>query len=198
MTTQTETLWQIGCPGKGGKEFVQLEGWQAEFTYRVGTDADPIHAPQLPSLLVDPNRQTKPKGVFATDKLNICFTLERSYKLNELTLFYDFLGAETDTLTLDGQPLAQINGLGEGKLKQNQIPLPVLAVGKHTLTITTATVNGDGVHWIDYFKLEGLVSSVPKTMTGLQDYSYWWQYARKQANLSGTDQKAFRRGRIWA
>ncbi len=42
MTKQTETLWQIGCSGKGGKEFVQAGGWQAEFTYTVGSDADPI------------------------------------------------------------------------------------------------------------------------------------------------------------
>lgn len=41
-------------------------------------------------------------------------------------------------------------------------------------------------------------SYVPATMTGLQDYSYWWQYAREHATTSETDQKSFRRGRIWA
>ena len=231
MTKQTETLWQIGCSGKGGKEFVQAGGWQAEFTYTVGSDADPINAPHLPPLLVVPKRRTKPKrnrkALFATDKLNICFILSQNYGPEELTLFYDFFGSETDTLTLDGQPLAQIKGVAEGKLKQNQIPLPALAVGEHTLTITTAGGAGDGAHWIDYFKLEGVVvpqtvsqptkimatkkktdaqptetapktSYVPTTMTGLQDYSYWWKYAREHAKISAKDKKPFLRGRIWA
>lgn len=230
MTEQTETLWQIGHPGKGGKEFVQAGGWQAEFTYTVGADADPIRAPKLPPLLVASSRTNKPKRGrkqwFATDKLNICFTLAQSYGPGDLTLFYDFFGAETDTILLDGQPLAEIPGVGEGKLKQNQIPLPALEAGEHTLTLTTAGGGADGAHWIDYFKLEGATvpqpvpqptqtmakkksesqpeetapqkSYIPTTMTGLQDYSYWWRYAREHAKTAEPNSKAFRRGRIWA
>ncbi|MEQ9549214.1 MAG: cyanobactin biosynthesis PatC/TenC/TruC family protein [Coleofasciculus sp. G3-WIS-01] len=41
-------------------------------------------------------------------------------------------------------------------------------------------------------------SYVPTSMTGLQDYSYWWDYAREQAKKSGSKSKSFRRGRIWA
>ncbi|MGI0499028.1 cyanobactin biosynthesis PatC/TenC/TruC family protein [Limnospira platensis] len=41
-------------------------------------------------------------------------------------------------------------------------------------------------------------SYVPTAMTGLQDYSYWWEYARKHANKPKPNSKTFRRGRIWA
>ena len=77
MTIQKETLWQIGAPGKWGQDFVQAGGWRASFTYTVGTDADPIHAPKLPSMLVVPSQRVKPKRgrkqLFTTDKLNIRF-----------------------------------------------------------------------------------------------------------------------------
>jgi cyanobactin cluster PatC/TenC/TruC protein len=39
-------------------------------------------------------------------------------------------------------------------------------------------------------------SYLPTTQTGLQDYAYWWDYARKHAK-KGKAAKAFRRGRIW-
>ncbi|NER34297.1 MAG: cyanobactin biosynthesis PatC/TenC/TruC family protein [Oscillatoria sp. SIO1A7] len=41
-------------------------------------------------------------------------------------------------------------------------------------------------------------SYVPTTMTGLQDYSYWWRYARDRAKTVKPNTKTFRRGRIWA
>ncbi|MDT9198721.1 cyanobactin biosynthesis PatC/TenC/TruC family protein [Limnospira fusiformis KN01] len=41
-------------------------------------------------------------------------------------------------------------------------------------------------------------SYVPTAMTGLQDYSYWWEYAREHANKPKPNSKTFRRGRIWA
>ncbi|MEQ9368247.1 MAG: cyanobactin biosynthesis PatC/TenC/TruC family protein [Coleofasciculus chthonoplastes F3-SA18-01] len=41
-------------------------------------------------------------------------------------------------------------------------------------------------------------SYVATGMTGLQDYSYWWDYARKEEKKSGSKSKSFRRGRIWA
>lgn len=40
-------------------------------------------------------------------------------------------------------------------------------------------------------------SYIPVTMTGLQDYSYWWAYARKNAKTTKPNTKTFRRGRIW-
>ncbi len=40
-------------------------------------------------------------------------------------------------------------------------------------------------------------SYVPTTMTGLQDYSYWWAYAREHARAAKPNSKTFRRGRIW-
>lgn len=40
-------------------------------------------------------------------------------------------------------------------------------------------------------------SYVPTSQTGLQDYSYWWQYAREHAKAPD-QQQPFRRGRIWA
>ena len=235
-TTKTKTLWQIGQPGKKGKEFVQAGGWKAEYTYVVGTDADSINAPTMPPLLLVPGRKNKPqrgrKQLFATDKLHITFTLNQNYKVGQLTLFYDFFGSETDSISLDGKRLTQIQGVGEGKLKQNKIPLPSLTSGDHTLTLTTAGGDGDGAHWLDYLKLDAIASPqttqkpsktmatrkttkaqtkskstapstpaaksyLPTTMTGLQDYSYWWSYARERAKTVKPNTKEFRRGRIW-
>jgi len=39
-------------------------------------------------------------------------------------------------------------------------------------------------------------SYLPTTQTGLQDYAFWWDYARKHAK-KGKGAKPFRRGRIW-
>ena len=231
MTQKTETLWQIGKSGNRAKEFVQAGGWKAEFTYVVGSDEDPINKPHMPPLLLVPGRKTKPKRnrkeLFATDKLNSQFTLDRDYNAEELTLFYDFLGSETDILFLDGEEVTKLEGVGEGKLKQTQIPLPAVSAGEHTLTLITSG-GKDGAHWIDYLKLDGVVvpqqpktpkktmakknpasatsetsstenkSYVPTSMTGLQDYSYWWSYCRENAKKSGGNSKPFRRGRIWS
>ncbi|MGB6300438.1 MAG: LamG-like jellyroll fold domain-containing protein, partial [Rivularia sp. (in: cyanobacteria)] len=154
----SETLWQIGKPGGDGKEFVGTGGWQAEFTYTVGSDADSINQAHMPPVLVSGERKQKP-GLYSTDKLNISFTLERDYGIGELTLFYNFFGSETDTIFINGQKLIEIEGVGEGKLKQNQIPLPALASGNHTLTFTTSGGASDRAHWIDYLKLEGVVKA---------------------------------------
>ncbi|MEA5536884.1 cyanobactin biosynthesis PatC/TenC/TruC family protein [Crocosphaera sp. XPORK-15E] len=162
MTQNTETLWQIGQSGKGGQEFLQAGGWQAEFTYIVGSDDDPINQPRMPSLLLVPGLKTKPKRgrkeLFATDKLNIQFSLPQSYSDGELTLFYNFYGSETDTLFVDGEPITELVGAGERKLNRTQTPLPALSAGKHTLTLTTAGGVG-GKHSIDYLKLDGVVAA---------------------------------------
>ncbi len=162
MSQQTETLWQIGQPGKGGQEFSQEGDWQGEFTYVIGSDQDPINQPQMPSLLVAPGRKTKPrskgKQLFSTEKLNIQFTLTQNYGVGELTLFYNYFGSEVDTLFVDGEPITEIVGVGAGKLTQTQIPLPALNAGTHTLTLTTAAGFGDGAHRIDYLKLDGVVA----------------------------------------
>ncbi|MUG91822.1 hypothetical protein F7734_04780 [Scytonema sp. UIC 10036] len=154
-SSQTQTLWQIGKPGKCGKDFVPAGGWQQEFTYTVGVDRDPVNESSMPFLLVKPGLTPKPeregKPIPSTDKLNIRFVLERNYDEGELILFYDFFGSEIDTLFLDGKNLIQILGEGEGKLKQNQIPLGALAQGEHTLTIVTD--RGTGSHWIDCLRL---------------------------------------------
>lgn len=147
---KTATLWQIGKPGGGGKEFAQDGGWQAEFTYTVGSDADPINKPNMPPVLVKSG--FKP-NLHCTKKLNILFTLDRDYSEDQLTFYYDFLGAETDSIFINGKKLTQIKGAGEGKLKQNQILLPALNQGENVLSITTAG-GADGAHWIDYLKLE--------------------------------------------
>ena len=40
-------------------------------------------------------------------------------------------------------------------------------------------------------------SYLPTTQTGLQDYAYWWRYAREHAKTVKPNAKTFRRGRIW-
>lgn len=232
MPQQTETLWQIGQPGKGGQEFLQEGDWQEEFTYIVGSDEDSINHPQMPSLLVVPGRKKKPgskgKQLFSTDKLNIQFTLNQNYSAGELTLFYNFFGSLVDTLWIDGEPVTEIAGVGSGTNK-TQNPLPAMNAGQHTLTLTTSGGSKDGAHRIDYLKLEAVVltqqpqtlqtpqktmtdetteittpeqkkkkSYVPTSQTGLQDYSYWWEYGRQHAKTNDREQKPFRRGRIWA
>lgn len=245
MVQKTETLWQIGQSGKGSQEFVQTGGWQPEFTYIVGSDEDPINQPRMPSLLLVPGLETKPKRgrkqLFSTDKLHIQFSLAKSYNVGELVLFYDFYGSETDTLCVDGEPVAQLVGAGEHKLNRSQTPLPAIGMGTHTLTLTTAGGAGDGKHRIDYLRLDAVVDpKQPKTLkhpekspetsqktmdtqnptptppepqapapvvkksyimtsqTGLQDYSYWSEYAQKLAKKNKSYRRPFRRGRIWA
>jgi cyanobactin cluster PatC/TenC/TruC protein len=39
-------------------------------------------------------------------------------------------------------------------------------------------------------------SYLPTSQTGLQDYSFWWEYARKHAKIAKAT-SAFLRGRIW-
>lgn len=162
MTQETATLWQIGKPGLGDQKSASKGRWQEEFTYVVGSDQDPINQPQIPLLLVvsDPpaRLKTKLKKLLSTKKLNIQFTLTQNYSVEELTLFYDFFGLETDILLVDGQQITQLVGVGEGKLRQAQISLPALSAGEHTLTLTTAGGVGDGGHWIDCFKLDGVVA----------------------------------------
>ena len=253
MTQTTEVLWQIGQPGGKGRGFVQAGGWHPEFTYTVDDDANAATRPSMPPVLIDPARKTRMKRggkvAFSTAKLNIRFTLNHRYQAKELVLFYDFYGAETDTLRVDGKQIKTLPGAGEGKLKKNQIPLPALEAGTHTLTLTTKGATRDKAHWIDSLKLTGVVvpevvkdpspqasapstaapnaqssskstsdtmakkkaatpapapavaetkSYIPTSMTGLQDYSYWWKYAREQAKTSGKGKETFRRGRIWA
>lgn len=170
MTTQvkTKTLWQIGKSGNGKREFARFGGWKPEFDYTVGSDADPINQPSIPSLLVAPGRKHKPsragKQLHATDKLNIRFKLNKDYSKSELKLFYDFFGSETDSLFIDSQKITELPGVGEGKLKQNEIPLPALSQGEHVLSITTAG-GKDKAHWIDYLKLEGIAKDNQKTPT---------------------------------
>ncbi|MBW4478276.1 MAG: hypothetical protein KME54_15795 [Tolypothrix brevis GSE-NOS-MK-07-07A] len=155
QSEQTQTLWQIGYPGQIGKESSHPGGWQPEVTYVVGSDQDPVNKSSMPFLLVKPGLTPKPKRngkeIYSTDKLNIRFLLDQIYDEGELILIYDFFGSETDTLSLDGKNIMRIVGAGEGKVKQNQIPLGVLNQGEHTLTITTD--EGNGSHWIDYLGL---------------------------------------------
>ena len=145
----SQIIWQIGTPNKGSQEFDTSGGWTQVFNYTVGTDADPINHPKMPSFITTPAVRGKPKR-FSTEQLNIHFTLQHHYAEGELTLFYDRFGRETDTLTLDGRLLKKIRGAGEGKLQQSTLPLPPLSSGQHTLTIITR--GGDG-HYIDYLKL---------------------------------------------
>lgn len=240
MSEQTETLWQIGKPGDRAAEFVKSGGWQTDYTYTIGVDADPINKPNIPGVLVVPGAESKPmyqgQPRFSTERLNIAFSLGRDYGAGELTLFYDFLGSETDTVYLDGMPVAELAGVGEGRVSQHQISLPDVRAGEHEMSITTA--GGTGAHLIDYLKLDGAIapqdirppkppkteqptamstmqktasqldmeapadqkSAIPSSMTGLQDYSFWWSYARANATKAATDKDpdTFRRGRIWA
>ena len=154
---ESETLWQIGKPDDAGKEFVQAGGWKAEFNYTVGSDEDPINQPSIPATLVATEHKPKPKR-YSTDKLNIRFTLDRNYDDGELTLFYDFFGSQIDTILLDSEKLIEIQGVGKGKIKQNQIPLTALGSGEHELTITTAKSKNQNAHMIDYLKLVSAIA----------------------------------------
>jgi cyanobactin cluster PatC/TenC/TruC protein len=154
--SEPEILWQIGRPGDGSKEFLSKGAWSEEYDYTVGSDADSINHPSIPGIITAPEARKPSKGI-STDKLNIDFTLERDYGEGQLTLLYNFYGTEEDSLFLNGELLTKIAGVGEGKLKENEIPLGALAKGKHRLSITT---NGgkDGRHAIDYLKLQAIVA----------------------------------------
>ncbi len=150
--SEPETLWQIGRPGDGSKEFLTKGAWAEEYDYTVGTDADSINNPTIPGIITAPEARKPSKGI-STDKLNIDFTLERDYEQGQLTLFYNFYGSEEDSLFLDGELLTKIAGVGEKTLKENEIPLGAIAAGNHRLSITTSG-GKDGRHAIDYLKLQ--------------------------------------------
>jgi len=154
--SELQTLWQIGRPGDGSKEFLQVGNWTQEYHYTVGVDPDPINNPSIPALLTVPGAKKHPKQC-STDKLNIHFRLERSYNAGELIFCYNFYGSEEDSLFIDGQLLTKIVGIGEGKLNKHQIPLLAITAGNHTLSITTSGGVG-GKHSIDYLRLQAAVA----------------------------------------
>lgn len=155
--SEPETLWQIGRPGDGAKEFLTKAAWSEEYDYTVGSDADSINHPSIPGIVTAPEARKPSKGI-STDRLNIDFTLERDYAEGQLTLFYNFYGTEEVSLFLDGELLTKIAGVGERTLKENQISLGTLAAGKHRLSITTSG-GTNGRHTIDYLKLQAIVPS---------------------------------------
>lgn len=153
--SEPKTLWQIGRPGDGAKEFLRKGAWSAEYDYTVGSDEDSINSPSIPGILTAPEARKPSRGI-STDQLNIDFILEQDYGEGQLTLLYNFYGSEADSLFLDGELLTKITGEGEGKLKKNQIPLGTLTAGQHRLSITTSG-GKDGKHAIDYLKLQATV-----------------------------------------
>jgi len=159
------TLWQIGKPAqtsrgarKGGAEFLSSGDWTAEFNYQIGADADPIAQPSLPAMITVPGGRRPNKA--CTDKLNIHFTLEHDYAEGELTFFYNRYGAEEDSIYLDDRLIAEIEGAGEGKLQESQIPLGPVERGEHVLSVTTRGGRG-GAHYVDYFALQACAREEP-------------------------------------
>lgn len=205
--TQPKTIWQIGEPQggtvtDGKREFIQKGTWTEEFNYDVDQDPNPLQRPQMPGLLTRANLNRKLRRA-ATSKLNIHFRLKRNYKEGEVTLFYDRYGAEEDSLFLDGKLLTKIPGTGESKLQKSEIPLGAVSSGKHILSITTS--GGDGIHAIDYLKLQATVTETEQKVenhlraTGLEDYGFWWkEMAKHDGEDDPANRKPFRRGRIWA
>ncbi|EKD09987.1 patatin-like phospholipase family protein [Limnospira platensis] len=154
-------LWQIGTSSKRLK--VSPQGvWTPEYNYYIGSDADPIKYPSLPTIITAPDAE-KPPGVASTDCLNIHFRLYRDYQEGELTLSYHRDGLGEDWLFLDGILLIRIWGAGENQKRQTELQLGSLSEGEHTITLTTA--KGKGKHRIYEFKLAAGVSSATVSET---------------------------------
>ncbi|MBS0017453.1 MAG: patatin-like phospholipase family protein [Arthrospira sp. SH-MAG29] len=147
-------LWQIGTSSKRLK-VSSLGVWTPEYNYNIGSDADPIQSPSLPTILTAPDAE-KPPRVASTDRLNIHFQLSRNYQEGELTLFYHRDGSGEDWLFLDGILLIRIWGAGENQKRQTELRLGSLSQGEHTITLTTA--KGKGKHRIYELKLVAGVS----------------------------------------
>jgi uncharacterized protein (DUF697 family) len=151
------TLWQIGSPPAGDEApeetavFLRQTPWTAEFDYRVATDADPTHRPQMPYAISAPDA---PKRQGMTEKLNIHFTLERDYAEGKLRLIYGRYGAAPGQIYLDGVLAARVSGTGEELLGRSEIPLGALPRGEHMITITTAGDPENQAHALGYLQLQ--------------------------------------------
>lgn len=118
------------------------------------------------------------------------------------------LSAGQHTLTLTTE-----RGLGDGAHRIDYLKLEGVVVSQQPQTLQTpketketmANENKETVAKETTEVTPSQVSSppeqkksyVPDSQTGLQDYSYWWDYAKKQAKKSKRHPKPFRRGRIW-
>jgi len=161
----TEQLWQIGTPHgdvgpiDGSAEYPANREYTDEFTYYVGSDADPIGAPLIPGYIGSinvcdiPDVSNRP-CTDTTMELNIVFELYCNHAEGELILIYDRYGSETDTLyfDFDGDPFATVFAT-EGGFKQFSLPLPAAAAETHTITIAYEGGGNANGHYIDYLKL---------------------------------------------
>lgn len=156
-------IWQIGFPHgdmnpiDGSAEY-PANGkiyTSPQFIYDVGSDLDPINAPEFPGYIAPKNVCDIAPGRPCTDtavQIDINFTLDCDYADGELTLIYDRYGSEADIIFLDDTAIATVSAT-EGGFKQFQISLGSVLEGPHKITIAYLGSGSDNGHYIDYLKL---------------------------------------------
>lgn len=164
-------LWRIGVIDdhaatwdEADDEFVQGGAHQEVASYDVTTQIDAT--PSLPHRLND-------SGAGTATSIEINFDLAHDYGDDQLVLTYGRFGSETDTISLDGVPLATVS-VAEAVGGRFVIPLPEIDAGPHTLAFDYMSDGADNGHAIDFFSLrEG--SSTNGSSVGSQ----WWLGTRE-------------------
>lgn len=82
MSDPKSVLWQIGSPGQAGTQ-APTGAWTPVYNYTIGTEADPVNRPTIPSCLVPHSASTMPNS---TSQLNIIFVLAEDYTEGQLVL----------------------------------------------------------------------------------------------------------------
>jgi len=158
-------VWQIGKidgeeypndPIGGSSEYpVTGEVSFDPFEYRVGSDEDPINAPEFPGYMAPQNVcDIAQDGRPCTDtrvQIEIYFTLDCYEEGDELTLVYGRFGSEADDIYLNGDLLDRVSGI-EGKYDKFEFSLENLLPGENQVSIILVPPGGNG-HYIDYIQL---------------------------------------------
>ncbi len=124
-------VWQIGILNVGLAEFPAESTFFPVFEYTVGTDLDPINAPNFPGYLAfEANPSVPFRGA---EKVNINFITTRT--LLDTSLVYSRGGSETTDVLLDGVLMFVSEGLVERCCNTVDVPLGNLDPGDYTLTL---------------------------------------------------------------
>ena len=158
-------VWQIGFPHgdinpiDGSAEYPAngMIYTSPQFTYVIGSDEDPINAPEFPGYIALVNVCDIAPGRPCTDtaaQIDINFTLDCDYAENdELTLVYGRYGSDTDLIFLYPEILIGSPSGNEGEYKEFSFPLGALSAGDYTINIIYEGSGAGNGHYIDYLKL---------------------------------------------
>ncbi|MGM0577277.1 MAG: MopE-related protein, partial [Myxococcota bacterium] len=161
------TVWQLGVFDFGEQargsatEFPAEDEYTASFDYFVegagsASPDMPAYLSDVPLSTIDPYRAP----TNGTAELRIHFTLDAP--LTGAAVHWSRFGSEVNALYLDvdGAPVT-VTSVAEGSNGVYDVPLPDLAAGEHTLTITYGGGGAENGNYLDAIRLVGLDCGEP-------------------------------------